>query len=113
MDFTKEQIAEFYGITYEGNREVNIPNWKPDFTKWVAVKRYEDDGEVDWCISPKVFWEAKRCIPDHCISFRVPGFYEAAEHELLPCDPAIDEEEALRSLGFEVITDPKWWYSHE
>lgn len=109
VDLTNEQWMEFYGLTFNGEGDSHGPpkNWKPDFSKWVAVLSCDD--EEHWCIAPKPFWDANGCIPDHCIGFEVEGFWECQEHTL---DSDIrDEEQALRDLGFQVLVDVEWYSS--
>ena len=97
IDLTDEQLLEFYGLTFdEDGDEHTVKNWKPDFSKWVAFSR-----KNRWCIAPKLFWDANKCIPDHCIGFEVEGFRECSEHML---DSNIEnQEQVLRDLGFQVL----------
>ncbi len=107
IDLTNEQWFEFYGIIIDEDGDAVYPSeqWKPDFSKWVAVLSCEDNEH--WCIAPKPFWEANGFIPDHCIGFDVPGFWESQEHTL---DSNIeDQEKALRDLGFNVLINAKWY----
>ena len=102
IDLTKEQWAEFYGITFDsrGNQE-SIPGWKPDFSKWYALWDADEDC---WFISPKVFYDNNKCIPDHCITFEVPGFYEGMEHALMSENLTFyeEQEQQLIDLGFKL-----------
>lgn len=84
---------------------------KGQFTDWVAVL-YEEDGDPRWCIAPQDFWDEHHYVPDDCIEFNVPGFFEAAEHVLRPLDTLSIEEqgEALSKLGFKVLKDVHWYF---
>lgn len=87
---------------------------KGQFTDWVAVlfKDNEEYGEARWCIAPQDFWDEHHYVPDDCIEFNVPGFFESAEHTLRPLDNLSIEEqgEALGKLGFKVLKDAKWYF---
>ena len=67
-----------------------------------------DDGPERWCIAPKVFWGMNGYVPDWDLGFSVPGFYESQEHTLTPKMSLDNPREALLSLGFEIIDNPKW-----
>lgn len=110
IDLTNDQWREFYGLEFDENGDTDgAPRgWKPDFTKWVAVLWEENTEDSWWCIAPKPFWGANRCIPDHCIGFEVPGFWESTEHTLDSENDLLDQEEALKQLGFEVMRDAEW-----
>lgn len=107
-DLTEEQWLEFYGLTFDEDGDEHGPpkGWKPDFTKWVAVLSCEYEDK--WCIAPKPFWDANGFVPDHCIGFQVEGFRECQEHTLE--SDIDDQEQALRDLGFEVLTDAEWYF---
>jgi hypothetical protein len=112
MDLTDEQWGEFYGLSpdEDGDFVIKIEDWKPDFTKWVAVLSCEDGGQ--WCLAPKPFWEANRYVPDHCLSFKVLGFREVKEHtiESDSNEPdMVNEKQVLKDLGFEVL-DGGWYF---
>lgn len=100
-DFTEEQWAELYGIKFDLEGEQHaIQDWEPDFTAWLAFWSGDD---ACWFITPKVFWEANKYIPDHCVMFDVPGFEESMEHALTSEDiPLNKQKQALIDLGFEV-----------
>lgn len=115
VELTEEQWLKFYGIEFiedeDGCSEAYGPSdsWKPDFTDWIAARPTDDDEwEECWGIAPKPFWDANKCIPDHSISFEVPGFWQSSEHILV--SDLEDPEQALRDLGFTVLVNPKWWY---
>lgn len=119
IDLTDEQFEELYGYNpskEDEDEDYDEPvdlqadiNWRPDFSKWVAIS---DDNIQDckglWMISPKIFWDNNHFIPDWCLGFRVPGFYEAREHTLGPKMSLDNPEEALRRLGFTIIKNPMW-----
>lgn len=112
VDLTIEQLKELYGhhwVEDEGEEvwvESAEDSWKPDFSKWVAIP--QDDNPEQWAISPKVFWDANGFIPDWCIGFSVPGFYEASEHTLTPKMSQHEPRKALLAMGFTIIDDPVW-----
>lgn len=87
------------------------------FTGWVAVlfKDSEEYGEARWCIAPQDFWDEHHYVPDDCIEFKVPGFFESAEHTLRPLDNLSIEEqcEALGKLGFKVLKGARWYFELE
>jgi len=117
-----EDSYEQYLFEHYGTHNLDIEplrNWKPDFTKWIAI------GENGlWNIAPKVFWEKNSCIPDFNLNFEIIGFEEVQEHTLLyvkGMDVDWDkeqwgdgqkeiEEKALKELGFEILENPVWYY---
>lgn len=74
-----------------------------DFSGWVAMEDPCQDEWKSWLISPRVFWKEEDCIPDWCMGFEVPGFWECCEHTLDTDEE--DPEAVLRALGFEIV---KW-----
>lgn len=114
IDFTDEQLCEFYGLEYNENEDeyLQVKSWKPDFSKWIAILSTGD--EKRWCICPKLFWEANGCIPDFCIGFDVEGFGECQEHMLDSYDLSLEnQEQLLRNLGFEILVDAKWYHNRK
>lgn len=113
IDLTPEQLYELYGYRDDdddddaiGWTDYSNDEWKPDFSKWVAIPQ-EDDCE-QWMIAPTIFWDANGFIPDWCIGFDVPGFYEANEHTLGPKMPPHEARQVLIALGFTIIDNPIW-----
>jgi hypothetical protein len=114
IDFTDEQLFEFYGLAYDENEDelIQIKGWKPDFSKWFALLSKGD--EKRWCIVPKLFWNNNGFIPDFCIGFEVEGFVECQEHMLNSYELNLeDQEQLLRNLGFEILVEPKWYHSRK
>lgn len=125
IDLTEQEWLELYGID---NEDRKIRGFKPDFTKWVAIPvDMNEDGDYDdydddelaelgvdinrnshWHIAPKVFWERNGFIPDSCIGFEVPGFYECQEHKLEANEETENPKQQLKQLGFEIIDNPVW-----
>jgi hypothetical protein len=122
IELTEEQFSEFYGLRKNKAGDwVKQKNWKPDFTKWVAIFSAEDDFNYDaedgeesdwveevWSVAPKPFWAANGFIPDTCLGFNIPGFYECEEHKLSPKMKKTDCEQAFRKLGFQIVKNPVW-----
>lgn len=78
-----------------------------DFTKWVAMPNEYSDGDSEsWFIAPEEFWNKNNFIPDDCIGFTIPGFFECSEHTIESTDPSLSvlqQAQALKDLGFKII----------
>lgn len=121
IDLTNEQFEDLYGYNPDEDEGYDYiddyidrekSDWKPDFTKWVAIKSSVLDGEDDWSdryfISPKLFWDNNGYIPDWCVGFSVPGFYESSEHCLGAKMDLHRPRHSLEALGFTIIDNPVW-----
>ena len=79
--------------------------------EWIAF--HEKENEWDdrcWYFLPKDYWDANGTIPDGGREPKIDGFYTHTEWTWETPMELSEAIEHVKSIGFEVLENPRWWY---